>query len=79
MWKRKSSNYMKISSCLMKSEKITEKLTKAKDRILKKIRCGLSTYEETNMPYSESYFFRYKFVSKALLVERTRLEVIRTL
>ena len=59
-------------------DKTIEKISKAKDRILRNLRCGLSD-SENKEPYSDADFFTYKFVSKALLVERTRLEVIRTL
>lgn len=62
----------------MGPDKTIEKINKAKDRILRNLRCGLSD-SENKEPYSEADFFTYKFVSKALLVERTRLEVIRTL
>ena len=55
----------------MSSDNLTEK---AKDRILNDLRCGLSTYEEKKMPYSEADYFTYKFVSKALLVEHMGLE-----
>ena len=54
----------------MNTDKLTEKLTKAKDRILRNLRCGLSDSEKKE-PYSEADFFTYKFVSKALLVERS--------
>ena len=45
-------------------------IKKAKDRILRNLRCGLSDSEKKE-PYSEADFFTYKFVSKALLVERS--------
>ena len=59
----------------MSPDKTIEKMKKAKDRILRNLRCGLSD-SENKEPYSEADFFTYKFVSKALLVERTRLELV---